>query len=61
MKQVKNMEVCECVRGGNKCGRRAEFYVENNKNDDVYASCSDCLGKIMLQNDIEEAEVFHIQ
>ena len=56
------MHKCEGLRGGNQCGRQAEFIITDLIHDDktVYFSCERCPGRIMDENDLDHVDVERI-
>jgi hypothetical protein len=49
---------CEGRKGGNVCGRKAELLITDHTNiENVFYSCIDCPGRIIVENDIDAAEV----
>ncbi len=52
-----NKEKCEGVRGTNICGRNPELLITNIINDECFYSCLDCPGRIIVEQDIDEASI----
>jgi hypothetical protein len=48
---------CEGIRGTNLCSREHEFLVTDIVSGEVFFSCVDCVGRILIEQDIDEATV----
>jgi hypothetical protein len=49
---------CEGLRGTNTCGRKSIFLITEKGNPErTYYSCADCIGRIIVEQDIDNAEV----
>jgi hypothetical protein len=60
-------EPCVGIKGGNLCGRNAEFVIDiavDTEFGDAYNSsvfsCVDCVGRIMIEQDLDSATVERI-
>jgi hypothetical protein len=48
---------CEGIKGGNICGRHHEFIITDNLTGIVYPSCVDCVGRIIIEHDLDSVTV----
>jgi hypothetical protein len=50
---------CEGTKGTHVCGRRSELLLTDT-NGDVYYSCLDCVGRLMVEKDLDDITVERI-
>jgi hypothetical protein len=53
----KDLLPCEGNRGGNTCGRHHDFIITDTLTEDVFFSCTDCIGRIIVSHDIDSAQL----
>jgi hypothetical protein len=51
---------CEAKRGGNQCGRTADFVIQPDGEDTAYYACKQDVGAVMIENEIDSAYVERI-
>jgi hypothetical protein len=56
-----NKEVCEGMRGANRCGRAPEFLIQTDDSPVSTAvalySCVECVGRIIVEQDLDDVTV----
>ena len=50
-------EPCSGIKGGNICGRHHEFIITDRISGNVFFSCYECVGRIIVENDLDSVEV----
>ena len=48
---------CEGILGGNVCGRQYVFVITDTITEAVFFSCVECVGRIIIENDLDSTEV----
>jgi hypothetical protein len=54
---TKDFLPCEGIKGGNICGRHHDFVITDILTEDVFFSCTDCVGRIIVERDIDSVQV----
>lgn len=46
---------CQGNKGGNACNRKPDFIIEDLVSGEIFESCADCVGRILVEHDADES------